>query len=221
MTSYVTKSKINNIFQCPYCLEEKKIGSIINNKFVINPKCWNFQILTCGHVMCNDCYYEHADKINTCACCREKTDVYQFKFNQTYNKYDKSWKTLAEWFCQFNINLMKIKLMEWDVDTNTWTGYYARIRDYSLNIVRKEQHKIRQKKLKIKKERDRYNIKLKKELKKIVPNRVLGKGEMEKFIIKAKATIESNTGSYICDKCDKRIPFKHKRNHQPKCVKIC
>ena len=218
MTNYVTKNKINNTFQCPYCLEENQIGSIRNNKFVINPKYWNFQILTCGHVLCNDCYYKHADKINKCACCRKKTDVYQFKFNQNYTKYDKSWNTLAGWFCQFNINLMKIKLIEWDADNNTWTGYYARIRDYSLIIVKKEQHKIRQKKLKLKKEKDIYNIKLKKELKKILPKKkIFGKGEMEKFIKKAKSNIESNTGSYLCNKCDKRIPTKHMHNHIKKC----
>ena len=219
MTTYVTKYKINNIFQCPYCLEEKTIGSIRNNKFVINPKFWNFQILTCGHVICNNCYCEHADKINTCASCRENTNVYQFKFNQSvYDDYDKSWKTLAEWFSEFNIELMRIRLTEWNSDNNSWTGYYARIRDYSFNIVRKEQQKIRQDKLKLKKEKDKYNLKLKKELKRILPNKkIFGKGEMDKYIKKAKANLESNTGSYICNKCHKRIPSKHKNNHIKKC----
>lgn len=220
MTNYIQKYQTNNNFNCPYCLEEKNIGSIRNNKFVINPKFWNFQILTCGHVICNDCYFQHADKIHNCASCREKTKVYQFKFNQTsYDEYDKSWKTLAEWFCQFNINLMRIKLNDWDPDYNTWTGYYARIRDYSLSIIRKEQQKIKQQKLKIKKEKDKYNFKLKKELNKIVPNRVLAKGEINKFIKKAKANIDSNSGSYICQYCSKNIPSKHRINHQKKCKK--
>ena len=218
MSSYVKRSQTNNIFQCPYCFEEKNIGSIRNNKFVINPKFWNFQILTCGHVICNDCYCKHADKIDKCASCREKTNVYQFKFgNQLYDDSDKSWKTLAEWFCQFNIQLMRIRLNEWNSDVDAWTGYYARIRDYSLNIVRKEQQKIKQKKLKIKKEKNKYNLKLKKELARIVPNRILAKGEMDKFIKKAKANIEYNSGFYICQDCNKKIPSKHKINHQKKC----
>jgi hypothetical protein len=219
MTNYVTKYNINNIFQCPYCLEEKNIGSIRNNKFVINPKFWNFQILTCGHVICNDCYCKHADKINTCATCREKTNVYQVNFNQTsYHEYDKSWKTLAEWFCEFNMELIRIKISEWNSDNNSWTGYYARIRDYSLNIVRKEHQKMKQKKLKLKKEKDKYNLKLKKELDRILPKKkIFGKGEMEKYIKRAEAKIESNKGSYVCNKCQKRIPSKHKVNHQKNC----
>jgi len=222
MASYVKKVQINNIFQCPYCLEDKVMGAIRNNKFMINPRLWNFQILSCGHVICNNCYQEHADEINSCAICREKTKVFQVDFGKLLtgkpcDSYSKSWKTLAEWFCQFNIELMRMRISNWDSDYNGWSGYYARIRDYSLNIVRKEQEKIRQDKLKSKKEKKKYKIKLQRELDRIVPKRVLGKGEMDKFIEKAKANIESNSGSYICSKCDKKIPCKHKSNHQKKC----
>ena len=224
MTSYVKKSQINNIFQCPYCLEDKCMGSIRNNKFVINPKFWNFQILTCGHVICNDCYDQHADKINSCASCRGETKVYEVDFGKlllgrSVDESSKSWKTLEEWFCQFSIELMRLRLTEWNPDYNGWTGYYARIRDYSLGVVRKEQEKIKLKKIQLKKEKNKYDAKLQKELKRIVPKRVLGKGEMEKFIKKAKANIESNSGSYICEKCNKKIPCKHKENHLKKCRK--
>ncbi|VVU94471.1 hypothetical protein CPAV1605_193 [seawater metagenome] len=216
MTSYIFDQN-NKIYNCSYCLTDQTLGSIKKNKFLINPKLWNFEILHCGHIICKNCFTENDHLIDKCGLCRQDTKVYEMKLFHGIN-YNKSWKTLSQWFEEFNGSVIRVSIKNWKPNKQSFSGIYACIRDKSLLKIKSERQRLQKIKEKKAKEQSILNSKIQKELKRITPKRKLYKGEYEKLLIQAEKNVKENTGSFKCQKCSKTIPAKHKHNHLQKCL---
>ena len=217
MTSYISLQN-NKIYSCSYCLTDTDLGSIKNNKFLIDPNLWNFEILHCGHIICKNCFNDNHHLIDKCSMCRKDIKVYEMKMFYGIN-HDKSWKTLSQWFSEFNRASIMISLKNWKPRNDSFTGIYAIIRDNSIAEIKLKRDLAKQVEEKKKKKKSILNNKIKRELLKITPKRQLRKGEYEKLLEKAKENVEKNSGTFLCKYCKRTLPSKHKDNHFKKCLK--
>jgi hypothetical protein len=217
MTSYISQQN-NKIYNCSYCLTDKSLGSIKNNKFLIDPNLWNFEVLHCGHIICKNCFNDNHHLIDKCSMCRKDVKVYEVKMFYGIN-YDKYWKTLSEWFSDFNRRTVMISLKNWKANKDSFTGIYAMIRDNSITEIRLEKYAVKQLKEKRRKKKSILTNKIKRELQKITPKRQLRKEEYEKLLEKAKLNVKRNSGTFTCELCQRQLPSKHKDNHLKKCSK--
>ena len=124
---------------CSIC--EKKINthSIIskNNKFVVNPNKWDFDILHCGHIICRNC--EVPNKCNNCNC---STKVFQFNISSLEEKY---WDNLTEYIndyinagCMNRIfstskNIIKENKI---IENTSWMSLYAMVHKIAFNQIK-------------------------------------------------------------------------------------
>jgi hypothetical protein len=231
MTSFVSNN--NDLPSCcNICLLEKKLGSIIKLKLIVDPRKWNYQILNCGHVICNYCYKNiiiNPKYKETCPVCSKKNKINEWKFFGMYS--NKSWYTIAEWFDDSNDNILTDydekscikRALEYEGNTGFWK-LYSLILKKSIIIIKEEKNKLIIQKQKRIKEKKKYNIKLKKKYNDLLKEYTKGwarnktLSENEKNKIKKKAIFYvNNTGSYICQKCNKNIQNRHKENHNKKC----
>jgi hypothetical protein len=233
MSSFITKQNPlpNN---CNICLEEKGLGSIIKLKLIVDPRKWNYQILNCGHVICNYCYKNmiiNPKYKEKCVVCSKKTKVDQWLFfNMNSNK---SWYTIAEWFNDSNDSILTdydekicINRALKDTTKNGFGSLYSIIIIKSIEIIKDERNKINIERKKIIKNNKKFKIKVNNKYNDLLKKYTIGwsknktLSETEKIKIKKKA-IEyvNNTGSYICSNCNKNIQNRHKVSHSNKCLK--
>ena len=124
---------------CSIC--EKKINthSIIskNNKFVVNPNKWDFDILHCGHIICRNCTVPN--KCNNCNC---STKVFQFNISLLEEKY---WYSLTDYIndyinadCMNRIISTSKKIIKDNkkIENTSWMSLYAMVHKIAFNQIK-------------------------------------------------------------------------------------
>ena len=97
--SYVCPLEFRNPNFCPICLENFDNGCIKNNKFN-KPDKWNFDILNCGHILCQNCMNIYFEKEKKCPF--RCTNLSQYTFGDNQN----SWLTVKQGIKQWNIDIV-------------------------------------------------------------------------------------------------------------------
>lgn len=87
--SFVSPLEYKNPGHCPICLTDFQNGCIINNKFTM-PSKWNFDILNCGHVLCQNCMNDYFEKERKCPFRCKKLS------SHTFGNKENSWLTVKQ-----------------------------------------------------------------------------------------------------------------------------
>jgi hypothetical protein len=232
MTSYISnENPLPNI--CNICLKEERLGSIRNINLVIDPRIWNYQILCCGHIFCNDCYKKiiiNQKYRYKCQVCKKNTKTYEWNFFDT--RGEKYWFTLAEWFdndndkmlTDYDIKKIHNNALKCQINNGFWNLYSIIIKK-SDNIIKERKRKKIQTYNKRKYDKKIYNSKITRKYNSLIkkytrgwpPNKILSLIKKENIKKEAIAYVNNN-GSYLCSTCNKNIQNRHKERHTYKCI---
>jgi hypothetical protein len=179
MTSLVSYNNNNLPDYCSICQEHFNNGCINNNKFITNPRKWNFEILYCGHVFCKNCF--HNSKFpNNCPLCRKSTSIKELSFDSSCNKI---WSSLSEYTDDFIqkgymnriiITSRKILKEKKRIENNGWVSLYAIIYNIAHNKINKIKNKQKILKEKENKKKRILNSKIKREYERLLKNYTRG-----------------------------------------------
>ena len=136
--SYLFDSKDLN-FMCPICLEHKNLNTYKKKSF-LKPNEWDFKILYCGHVLCNQCY--KLKKFKSCPLCKKNTKVNSYTLI-TRKKTNQSWNTLDEWFTSFYDKIGDLfyrNLKHWKPNKDSWSGIYSYVYETTKLIVQRKKN---------------------------------------------------------------------------------
>ena len=127
--SFVSPTEFRNPNYCPICLEFFDNGCSENNK-INKPKRWNFDILNCGHVLCQNCMDIYFEKDKRCPFrCSNLT-------KHTFGDQENSWLTVKQGMKQWEGNMKAIcKHPETLIRGKNLIGMYNCIRHNSYLVI--------------------------------------------------------------------------------------
>ena len=146
--SFVSLTEYRNPNFCPICLMDFQNGCIKNNKFTM-PNKWNFDILNCGHVLCQNCMDIYFEKEKKCPfrCKNLKRHAFGDKENSwlTVKQGMKQWEPHWDRICRNPSSLIRGK--------NTIGLFNCILNNSYLIITRNKENNllIKKKKKKLKK----------------------------------------------------------------------